>query len=381
MHTIDNLHRPNEMDDLLVQAAESLGEERKDNFLSKPNDRIIREADRLAARSRREYKQRARKKRLELRKQSDAAIALQHIKDPEQARVYDLAAYKILAPMMEMLDGKVTEVVSRSSRYLHTWTDDLHDKVLDRMRHEIVRTLKKRKESEGKKGWSPEALYEASLYLGQFRFPPNEVHLEDEAAQKAGKWLLGVAHNATLDALRHHLREHDTLSLEQLAAVEATGSLHGVDDYLSHAHADRQEGAVGGRFVGPGQVDWSIVAAMVSEGITANRLDRVTEVMLDEEYLRTDGAFLWTEHASKVWDALGLDPEVLVEIGGARMQAQFVREVMQRLFAFLPDTMATTIQALEEMRPATKVTQAILPDTPANVRAREAAQAIAAVLG
>lgn len=244
----------------------------------------------------------------------------------------------VLAPIVDLID----EIARMQTRRFNLVLGDVQGEVgIDtymRALHNIARSK-----------WDTDVLVKAADHLrevGVTDLYPKD-HPEDAQAKvAAAKYLLAVFNNSARNALKHLYRNQPTLkSIEKLDTVLAnTRELHDPD--MARFKADGGAHLVGWNPPGPGQLDWNSLAMATAAAITERKLDPLAEVLLNDEYLRTDGAFMWTEHADKVWRACGLPMGAFNKLPKAK-KAAAAKKAARNRFAWLPDMMEAAIRELQ----------------------------------
>lgn len=343
-------------------------------------------------RQRRDSQQRQKVKRAQMRAELDATIAEERVghecEGSCQTCIDDLFAWRLIASFLPLIQQAITAQAQRAGRYVSTWDADIEELTTDRLHHEILR--QRVKERKDQKCWGSEVLAKAAFWLSKQENLPGTVHAErvgEEVVAEAAKWLLSVTHNATLDAIRTWLKRYSSANGDALVryeAVQASGTLYGTDEYLA-AHKVDDLTMHGHRFPAPGQVNREYLATAISAWVTDRKLDPLTEVLLDEEKVNTDGTFRWTEHADKVWEACGLPMEAFANLPHDKAKAEAAKKAARNRYADLPEAVMKMASVLAENEidlgerisgGVIKVTHAVTPEQ----RAKEAATRLLEVL-
>jgi hypothetical protein len=112
---------------------------------------------------------------------------------------------------------------------------------------------------------------------------------------------------------------------------------------------------LGTSFPRPGGVDPSLIAQAINAAITDRGLDRLTELLLDEDNRRTDGTVYWKKLAEQVFraspdgDQLWTDVERVtanLEVP-ARARADAAKRHVRRLFGWLPSVIVDVVESFE----------------------------------
>jgi hypothetical protein len=320
-----------------------------------PGDLVVREEKRLRDRQRRDAKQRQKAKRAQERAVLDAAIAEERIGHECSGScptcIDDRFGWYVIASFIHLIEQAITAQSHRAGRYVSTWDADLYDLTTERLHHELLR--QRTKEREEGKCWGSEVIVEAATWLGKQGNLPGNVYAEQvgsEVVAECAMWLLSVTYNAVLDAIRTWLRRYSTADGDQLVrfeAVEASGTFYGADEFLSHHKVDDLT-MHGHRYPRPGAVNKEYLATAISAWITERKLDPVTEVLLNDEWLNTDGTFRWTEHADKVWAACGLPMAAFELLPNDKAKADAARKAARNRYADLPEAIGRMMHALGE---------------------------------
>lgn len=127
---------------------------------------------------------------------------------------------------------------------------------------------------------------------------------ERRRIRRARKWLMQVVNNRVMDTLIDvYFRSHNLKwdNIDRVATVIAAINGPGNDPMMTNFKADRAPAFQGARFQRPDGIDSGLLATAISAAIADRGLDRLTELMLNEENVRTDGAFMWSEKAQDVF--------------------------------------------------------------------------------
>lgn len=324
---------------------------KRDGFA--PGDIPVREAKRKRDRQRRDAKQRRKAKRAQERAMLDDAIAQEQVNHECEgacpACLDERFGWYCIAPILHLVEQAVTAQAHRAGRYVATWDADLMDLTTDRLNHEFMR--QRRKERDGGKCWGSTVLAEACVWLGQQGNLPGRIDPDQtgsEVVSECASWVLAVTYNAALDAIRTWLRRYksaDGDTLVRFEAVEASGTLYGVDEFLA-AHKVDDLKMCGHRFPAPGNLNREYLATAISAWITERKLDPLTEALLTDEWLNTDGTFRWTEHADEVWRACGLPETALAALPNDKARAEAARKAARNRYADLPEAIGQMMRAL-----------------------------------
>lgn len=363
-----------------------------------PPDGPLREPKKARDRKRRESKQRKKAERLQVIAELDDAIATEHVNHECEGScptcLDDRFAWHLIAAFLPLIQQAVTAQVQRAGRYVATWEADIETLVTDRIHHELLR--QRLKEREGEKCWGSENLGRAAFFLSKQDNLPGSITKEqvgDDTVAECAAWLLSVAYNASLDAIRTWLRRYAKGpngasgrpdQLIRFEAVEASGTLWGADEFLSHHKVDDLT-MHGHRYPAPGRVNREYLAVAISAWVTDRKLDPLVEVLINDEWVNTDGTFRWTEHADKVWAACGLPVAAFESLPNHKARAEAAKKATRNRFADLPDAISQMASALMEQEVdlgerGIRVTQMVTPEQRAKHVAARLLEALEGVL-
>lgn len=134
-----------------------------------------------------------------------------------------------------------------------------------------------------------------------------------------------------------------TLTSFELLETIAHNTRTDVDDMLSHAKANNKPKHKGSA---PGMREKRQFARMVIDAaIEARGLNGLANMLLDEDRVRSDGSFKWTENADTIWAMLGLPP---MNTDSPRLKAAYAKRAVIMAFEFLPDVIAATYEIIED---------------------------------
>lgn len=366
-----------------------------------PPDGPLREPKKVRDRKRRSAKQRRKNERAQVRAELDAAIATEHVEHECSGGcptcLDDRFAWHLIGAFLPLIQQAITAQTKRAGRYISTWDADIESLVTDRLHHEILR--QRLKERSNEKCWGSENLGRAAFYLSKQGNLPERIHANDvgdETVAECAAWLLSVTYNVTLDAIRTWLRRYAKgpdgahgrpQDLIRFEAVEASGTLWGADEFLSHHKVDDLS-LTGHTFPAPGRVNREYLAVAIGAWITARRLDPLTEALINDEWVNTDGTFRWTEHADKVWAACGLPMAAYEALPNTKARAEAAKKAARNRYADLPSAIAEMASALaeqevdlgERVSGGVRVTQMVTPEQRAKEVAARLLEALEGVL-
>jgi hypothetical protein len=134
-----------------------------------------------------------------------------------------------------------------------------------------------------------------------------------------------------------------TLTSFELLETIAHNTRTDVDDMLSHTKANNKAKIKG---CAPGMRDKRQFARMVVDAaIEARGLNALANMLLDEDRVRSDGSFKWTENADTIWTMLGLPA---MNTDSPRLKAVFAKRAVEIAFEFLPGVIAATYEIIED---------------------------------
>ena len=291
--------------------------------------------------------------RAERKAQFDAIAASK--KKPSKNKL--AAAWEIVLPLEPIIAKGALSKKAWATRFLGSAADDLPSMVLE----STVLVLAK---SNGDLTLLAKAARELGGQMERTgRMPGNQLTDEQRKERremaKARKWLMGLINNRIMGALvdtytsQQNLRWH---SLDVIATIMANISGPADDAFISRFKADRAPAFLGTRFQRPNGIDGNLLAMSVAAAITDRGLDRLVELLLDTENVRTDGSFSWAEHAEEVftlspeggewaWGLVVSATEHLADPRAARADA--ARTHVRNVFAWLPGQVVDTVGAFD----------------------------------
>lgn len=313
------------------------------------------------------------RQRAEVKKQLDT-IAKSDVK-PSPERLEQ--AWDIVAPMSEIVRRIANSKQRWAARFLGSTTDDVGIMAIEQM----VLVLARIDRTPAELTVLRQAAWQLSGQLVDNVIPGDQVPIvitdpitkaerkQRKRLAKARKWLMGMANNRVMGALAdlytisYNLRWEN---LDLITTVMASISGIGEDPMFARTKADRAP-AMPVRSRRPGVIDPQIVVHAIAAAITDRRLDRLAELLLDQDRINAKGAFMWSRCAEAVflasphmgewrWDMVCKATEHLAKPRKARGYAAqlFVRQQ----FAWLPSVIAGVHSAYAEEGYLPSVTQA-----------------------
>lgn len=291
--------------------------------------------------------------RAERKKQFDALAASAVKPDPERLG----QAWMVVLPMSGIVEKMAASKARWASRYLGTVVEDVPQQVIEAM----VLILAKSDQDLAFLAKAARELGDESSRTGRI---PGEQLSDDERKErrdlaKARKWLMGMANNRVMGALVDAYTSVNNLrwdNIDLIATVMASIAGKGEDPANARFKADRAPSMLGTRYQRPGGVDPELVSAIIAAAITDRRLDALVELLLDEDNRRTDGAFMWTKNAERVflsteggadrWNLVVRATEHLADPRSARAEA--ARRYVRHLFEFLPAVMVAAVESFDQ---------------------------------
>jgi hypothetical protein len=267
------------------------------------------------------------------------------------------AAWSVVFPLTEIVDKIAESKRLWAERFLGSAADDIAQNAIEQM----VLVMAKDDRDLTMLRRAAEELGGAVERSG--RLPTDQV--VDDAAKterrqlaKARKWLMGMANNRVMGALVDAYTDQKNLrweNIDLIATVMASISGVGNDPMTANFMANKAPLMLGSRFQRPGGFDPNWLVAAISAGITERKLDRLAELMLDDERRRTDGAFLWSENAEAVFLAgpdgawkWSLVCQATAHVADPRSaRARAARMHARNLFEWLPGFIVEVIESFD----------------------------------
>lgn len=134
-----------------------------------------------------------------------------------------------------------------------------------------------------------------------------------------------------------------TLTSFELLETIAANTRTDVDDMLSHTKANNK-GKPGS--CAPGMREKRQFARMVVDAaIEARGLNWLANMLLDDERVRSDGSFKWTENADTIWAGFGLPT---MNTDSPRIKAAYAKRAVALAFEFLPDVITAAYEIIND---------------------------------
>lgn len=245
----------------------------------------------------------------------------------------------VLAPLIHILDEVVASQGRRFTKYLgQAEVENIAVDVYNRVAHSVSQS-----------NWDTELLVQGADFLqanGWWEIRPKDHEDDEQTYATVAKYLVVTMVSRSKDAWKEAYRKRPTLmSIEKMDTVMA--NMHSnADPDMARFKADGGARLVGWNPPSPGSIDWNTLAMAVAAAITERKLDPLAEVLLNDEYLRTDGAFMWTEHSDKVWRACGL-PMGLFNKMSKTDKAKAAKKAARNRFTWMPGMMEAAIRELQ----------------------------------
>lgn len=203
----------------------------------------------------------------------------------------------LLAPIVEAVAASKSRW---AARYLGSLVEDVSQVVLERMAMILA-----------KSDYDLDLLHTAAKELrkSKRKIPGDQVVDEEAKAErkrlaKARKWLMGMINNRVMGTLVDLYLGDQNLrwqNIDIVATVMASISGVGEDPLTSRFKADRAPAMLGTKFQRPGGVDYDVLTAAVQAAITEHGLDDLTDLLLADESLRSNGSVRWHAIAEQVF--------------------------------------------------------------------------------
>lgn len=234
----------------------------------------------------------------------------------------------VVAPLTDVVDRIAKSQSRRAERYLGNISQNVSvaawDGAINRM-------------SQSK--WAIKLLILAADSLREVPYHENirARDFDDEAVGKARAYILNTIRKEAVKAINKAFDEQPTLDSIDFGESVLDNFKDVGDPVAEKFGADRKPLMQGFRFTGPGEVDWTTLSMAIAHIITEKRLDPLTEIMLNDDYLTKDGSFMWAEHGDKVWQACGLPLNAYFKQTDRRKRAEMAKRVARNRFSWLPD--------------------------------------------
>jgi hypothetical protein len=267
-------------------------------------------------------------------------------------------AWAIVLPMTEVVTKIAQSKKAWATRFLGSVADDIASIALEQM----VLVLAKDDRDLTVLRQAAEELGGLVRRTGQL---PGDQVVDDAARKerrqlsKARKWLMGMANNRVMGALVDTYTNQRNLrweNIDLIATVMASISGVGDDPMSANFKANRVPAMLGSRFQRPGSFDPNWLAQAITAAITEHRLDRLVELMLDDDRRQTSGAFKWDDNAEAVflatpddgawrWELVRKATAHLADPRHARGQA--ARLHVRNTFDWLPALIVAIVEAFD----------------------------------
>lgn len=291
---------------------------------------------------------------------------------PDQDRM--LQAWRVVVPLHDIICDIANSKKAWASRFLGSVMDDVAQMALEKCALMLA-----------KSDHDLEALAVAADELGLSRretgkVPGDQVLDDDErkarrVIKRNRKWLMGMVNNRVMGALVDTYESRQNLvweNIDMIPTVMATISGVGEDPAVARTKADRAPAFLGTRFARPGGFDGTMLAVALSAAITDRGLDPLTELLLDDSNLRTDGSFAWQEHARQVflltpecgpwmWDEVCKATAHLSRPKRARADA--ARLHVRNLYSWMPGLIVDVVDAFDQYAVANLDGHAVMTST------------------
>ena len=305
-----------------------------------PED-IDGEAARQQEESRKARRARSAAQRRSREARQDRVDELVEASDP--LKVGDVAqAWEVAALLLDTVNTVVTSKARWMERLVGTCADDIAQDVIADV---VTATCR----SE----FDHDVMLDAAMWLAQGGDAPSE---ESGAARKFLMQVINRRTNCRLADAYRALESYEMAGVidASLATVEA--GIH--DAFLNNFRADRGMRRTSAHVRGPGELDQEALAVAINAAIGDRGLDALTELLLDDDCLRTDGTFRWTEFAQLVFDRTGdssLWTVVSTSVPHAE-QGRVAQAYVRKAFEWLPRLVCDAADAIGEMGETRRVT-------------------------
>ena len=306
-----------------------------------------------------------------MRKQQIDAIADAPIV-PDADRL--AAAWVVMRPLVPIVTRIANSKASWARRYLGGVEDDVAQAAMCRM------VLVLAKGEQDLDILAAAALELAGEVTRTGALPGNQVEDKDAKRErkqraKARKWLMGLINNRVMGALCDLYTERHNLRWENLDILETVmASINGAGDDPAFAHHDASKPPcfITSRMPSPGAMHPDVLRVALAAAITERGLDRLCELLINEDNLTTDGSFRWTANAEQVflstpngadvWDAVckATKDHTNGGRGPEHSRAIVARKYAQKQFAFLPWLVRSVVEACDAERVAWRDGRAIM---------------------
>lgn len=125
-------------------------------------------------------------------------------------------------------------------------------------------------------------------------------------------------------------------SLEYLDTILSSQFMGGLDTLIANSKADGGLSMVGAKFQIPGEPNRLFARQIIDSAITARGLDWLTDLLLDDDNVRSDGTFKWAEHADTIIETmLNIDPVQASD--DERVRRDLAQRITKQAYQYLLD--------------------------------------------
>lgn len=273
--------------------------------------------------------------------------------DPERLE----RAWSVVVPMSGIVEKIAASKEAWASRYLGSVrSEDIPSQTIEKM----VLMLAKSDEDLDLLAMAATQLGSETRRKGTLpgHQPTKEEKSEANKMAKARKWLMAVTNTLVMNTLADAYREATALNWENIDTIDtvmATVNGKGEDPLVNRHKADRAPAMLGSKWQRPDGINPDALAMVIAAAITEHHLDPLTELLINEDNLRTDGAFRWAEHAEEVflacpdgeekWKIVVRATEGLADPKAARADA--ARRYTRIVFDWLPSLIVAAVRAFD----------------------------------
>lgn len=265
-------------------------------------------------------------------------------------------AWLVVGPLVPIVTRIANGKQAWASRFLGSVVEDMAQVTLESMALILA-----------KSDHDLDLLRVAALELaeeGERKGIPGDQLTDDERKErrkiaKARKWLMGVVNNRVMGSLVDTYTNERNLrwdNIDLISTVMASVSGVGDDPMTARFKADRAPAFLGTKFQRPGGIDSGLLATAINAAIGERGLDGIVEVMLDEQFRRSDGSVKWKKCAELIflntpgmgewaWDAVVAATAHHKRPGNSRGDA--ARTHVRSLFAWLPGFVMAVVDAFD----------------------------------
>lgn len=164
-------------------------------------------------------------------------------------------------------------------------------------------------------------------------------------------------------------------SLEYLDTILSSQYMGGIDTLIANSKADGGLSMVGTKFQIPGEPNRLFARQIIDSAITARGLDWLTDMLLDDENVRSDGTFKWAENADTIIETmLKVDPRQVSD--DARVRRDLAQRITKRAYQYLLDVVYAARGLSSDPRVLVEVTGGEHHPVPRIMAAAERAMAV-----